>query len=357
MAKKDYYEILGVEKTATEDAIKKAYRKLAVKWHPDRNPNNKEAEEKFKEIAEAYSVLSDKEKRQQYDTFGTVDPHMQAGPMDDDLAEWARRAAERMHGHFGGFGGVHDEDIIKGSPIQVRVQLTMEDVYRGGRKTIYYERLKPCSHCNGTGIGEGGHEETCPTCHGRGIIGQSSQRGNIHMQSYGPCPTCHRKGTVIDKPCPYCNGMGLERGREEFSFDIPAGVTTGVYTKIPGMGNMVNGGGVPGDLILLFEVMSDGVFQAIEGTCDLLSVMDVPILDCITGCNRTIKCPDGKEYRFSVKQGCPDGQKIRLMGKGLPMHGGQRGSLYIVIRHKMPSSLTADEKKKVEELKKSANFK
>lgn len=148
----------------------------------------------------------------------------------------------------------------------------------------------------------------------------------------------------------------MERGREEFTFDIPAGVTSGVYTKIPGRGNMIQGGGVPGDLILLFEVLPDGIFQVIEGTCDLVAVMSVSILDCITGCNRTIKCPDGKEYRFNINTGCPDGQKIRLMGKGLPMNSGGRGSLYIVIRHNMPSSVTDDERKKIDELRKSTNF-
>lgn len=355
--KKDYYEILGIERTADADAIKKAYRKLSLKYHPDRNPGNKEAEDKFKEVAEAYDVLRDEKKRENYDRYGTADPRM--GGMDEDSVwqEMTRRAAEHMAG-MGGFGHMHDDGIIKGDTLQVEVRLTFSDLYRGGNHTVKYRRLKPCTHCNGTGLGENGYEETCPTCQGSGFIGQENRQGNAFMASYRPCPDCHGLGYKIVNPCPHCQGRGIEAADETFSFQIPTGVTTGVYTKVRGMGSYPVGikGGVPGDLILVFNVVSDGKFRVINGTCDLMTDVSVPVLDTITGCDREVTCPDGKTYRYKIKPGTLEGSKIRLVGKGLPMQVG-RGSLYITIHQIMPSTLSEAEKQKLEDLKKETNFK
>ena len=243
--KRDYYEVLGVRQDATEDEIKKAYRKIAIKYHPDRNPGDKEAEEKFKEAAEAYDVLHDPQKRQQYDQFGFN------GPMGRRLRRLRRRLDEhgrhllhvrrhlrrtrlrrlRRRWH----SGVHSS--IRGSDLRLKVRLTLEEVNKGVTKKFKVRKDIACSHCHGTGAEAGSTSEQCPTCHGSGIITHTTQSIFGMMQTQGVCPTCQGEGTVIKNKCHECGGTGVEKGEEVVEIKIPAGVAEGMVVNVPGKGN------------------------------------------------------------------------------------------------------------------------
>lgn len=360
MAKRDYYEILGVNKNATDKEIKKAYRKIAKECHPDVNPGNKEAEERFKEAVEAYDVLSDKEKRQQYDTFGTVDYSSYSGA-SADINEMIKRFMK--HGGFGHMFDDEDDDFIytkvsRGTDAKVRVTLTLEELYNKGRKTIKYNRLKPCSKCHGKGSKDGGSVGMCPHCHGTGHITQTQTFAYGFSSQTVQCPYCHGSGRMVSHPCDKCNGSGLEMQEESLIIDIPSGVTNGAVVKIPGKGNYCERmEGAEGDLILFFKISEHDNFKVIRNSpYDLVYIDETPVLDCITGCERTIKHIDGKTYKYTFRQGIEDGSVIRLAGKGLAKGNGQFGDLKIIVKYKMPKAISTDERKVIDNLRKSKNF-
>ena len=361
MANKDYYNILGVDKNVSDEDLKKAYRKLSLKYHPDRNPGNKEAEEKFKEVVEAYDILSDKEKRQQYDMFGTVDGNFNTS--NTDINEILKKFMR--HGGFGSFFGSEFDDesqyqnvIRKGQDKKVRVTLTLEEVFKRNKRTIRYDRYKPCSACGGKGIGENGHIGTCPTCHGSGFITKMERYAYGFSSETSPCPTCHGTGKSIVNGCPKCNGTGLERKEETITIDIPVGVTDGAAMQIPKMGNYcTRGEGQEGDLIVIFKVVEDEKFKiSPKSPYDLIYIDETPVLDCITGCDKIIKHPDGKQYKYNLRQGIEDGSIINLSGKGIARGDGYYGDLKIIVKYRMPTAISNEEKKLIDKLKKCKNF-
>ena len=363
MAQKDYYEILGVDRNASLDDIKKAYKKLAIKYHPDKNPGNKDAEEKFKDVVNAYEILSDPQKKQQYDTFGTVDGQFGMGGADSTMDEILRRFMQ--HGGFNPFGdddefmgGFRQQTVMRGTDAKVRVTLTLEEAYKRGSKTIKYNRLKPCKSCNGKGSKDGSTIGMCPHCHGTGYITQVQQFAFGFSRQTVQCPYCNGSGKKITNPCPKCNGSGLEMMEESFTFDIPAGVTDNVTMRIPRKGNYCERmEGQEGDLVIYFRIAENDRFKIIpKSPYDLVYIDETPVLDCITGCEKTIKHIDGKTYKYTFRQGIEDGSIINLTGKGLAKSNGLYGDLKIVVKYRMPKAITSEERKLIEKLRKTNNF-
>lgn len=371
--KKDFYEILGItddEKKLSgkefEKVLKKKYRNLAIKYHPDKNPGNKEAEAKFKEIVEAYDVLVDSNKRQQYDTFGSVDGNFNGGfggfNMDEVMKHFMRHGGFNPFGDdedFGFGGGFNRNRVLRGSDTKVRVTLTIDEAYNRGKKQIKYKRLKPCSVCHGKGSSDGGQLHTCPHCNGQGVIIKTQQFGFGFSQQTSPCPYCNGSGKVMTNPCRNCNGSGLEMAEETLVIDIPVGVTDGVGITIPNKGNYCERlEGEAGNLIIYFRIAEDNDFKVIQSSpYDLAYIDEVPVLDCITGCERTFTHLDGKTYKYTVRQGIEDGRIINLSGKGLMNENGSYGNLRIVVKYKMPKTINEEDKKLIAKLRKSPNFK
>ena len=259
--KRDYYEVLGVERNASEDEIKKAYRKIAIKYHPDRNPGDKEAEEKFKEAAEAYDVLHDPQKRQRYDQFGFNGPMGGEGGFGDfgatsmNMDDIFSMFGDIFGGHgFGGFGGgQRRQQQHRGSDLRLKVRLTLEEINQGVTKKFKVRKDIACSHCNGTGAENGSEREQCQTCHGTGVISHTTQSIFGMMQTQGVCPTCGGEGTVIKNKCHECHGEGIVKGEEVVEIKIPAGVAEGMVVNVPGKGNAGRRNGVNGDIQVFIE--------------------------------------------------------------------------------------------------------
>ena len=272
MAKRDYYEVLGVGKQATDDEIKKAYRKIAIKYHPDRNPGNKEAEEKFKEAAEAYSVLSDKQKRQQYDQFGFDGPNMEGGfggfggaggfSMDDIFSMFGDVFGGRGgFSGFGGFGGGGAQRAqYRGSDLRLKVRLSLQEVATGVTKKFKVKKDVVCQHCHGSGAQAGSSATTCPTCNGNGYTVKTVRSILGMMQTQSECPTCHGEGKVIKNKCPHCAGTGIVKGEEVVEINIPAGVAEGMVVNVPGKGNAAPHNGVNGNIQVFIEEEPNDTF-------------------------------------------------------------------------------------------------
>lgn len=354
MNTKDYYEILGVEKNASDDEIKKAFHKLSLKWHPDKwakasDEEKKTAEEKFKEIAEAYGVLSDKDKRAKYDMFGSN------GMNGSGFEEPDMEDIMSMFRNFGGFGGGFRRS---GPDLNARYTITvgLDDLYYGREKTIKYYRTAKCHACNGKGSKTEGGVEKCPYCNGTGMITNTQQRGNTIIQNMTPCNHCHGTGKFIKDPCDVCNGTGQERIEDEFSIKIPAGVMNGVTVSIPGRGNFAtDGSGRCGNLNVTFNVMPYGKFVQ-NGQFDIYTEIDVPVIDCITGRKVEFQFIDGSYKTVEIPMGTIGGDVITMEGLGLPDNYGSRGDLVINIRQIMPKNISEEEMKKLKELKEHKNF-
>lgn len=355
---KDFYRILGVEKNASDDEIKKAYKKLALKYHPDRNPGNKEAEEKFKEAAEAYSILSDKEKRQRYDTYGTADA---TGFADMDINDIFSRFRhmnpfEDMFG--GGFSG-NAQRVYRGEDKRVSVSLTLEELYNGGKKSISYSLHRHCKTCGGSGS-KTGKIEKCPYCGGTGFVTETNRQHGIIMQQSYPCPYCHGTGEVLSEPCDDCGGSGFVNTTEKSEITIPfidQVVQGGIV--IDGKGHScANNRGGNGRLILKYNVRLDGDYTLDSNNySNVIKTVDVPILDCITGGSVKVSYFNNSTFKVDVKKCTVDGMTYRLKGKGLPLSNGSRGDLLIKVRMVMPKDLNDNEIKTLNKLKKSTNFK
>ena len=362
--KRDYYEVLGVEKNASEDEIKKAYRKIAIKYHPDRNPGDKEAEEKFKEAAEAYDVLHDPQKRQQYDQFGFDGP-MGGGfggfggasmNMDDIFSMFG----DIFGGHgFGGFGGGgRRTQKYRGSDLRLKVRLTLEEINQGVTKKFKVRKDIPCSHCHGTGAENGSGTEQCPTCHGSGVISHTTQSIFGMMQTQGVCPTCGGEGTIIKNKCHDCQGEGVVKGEEVVEIKIPAGVAEGMVVNVPGKGNAGRRNGVSGDIQVFIEEEKSDTF--VRDGNDLIYNLLLDFPTAVLGGDVEIPTIEGSKLRVKVDSGTQPGKTLRLRGKGLPAlqcYGSGRGDLVVNISVYVPKTLSRDEKEAIEKFKNSDNFK
>ena len=354
MAKRDYYEVLGVDKNATADDIKRAYRKLAVKYHPDKNPGNKEAEEKFKEAAEAYSVLSDSDKKMKYDQFGHAGVDG-AGPdfsggfgnLNDILNDLFGGAFGGGFGGFGGFGGgfgggQRRERVYRGRDIRVRVKLTLEEIARGVEKEISIEKNVPCPDCGGRGARNSSDVKTCPACNGTGQVQRVVNSFLGQTVTYSTCQQCGGEGKIISNPCHTCNGTGLVRQRETIKVKIPAGVEAGMQMTVQGEGHAAKNNGINGDLLVVIEEQEHPDFRR-EGS-NLLYTKVISIVDAMLGCEVEIPCLDGK-YKVKVEPGTQSGTVVRLRGKGLPsVNSYGTGDLYVKLAVWIPKKLTKDEK-------------
>ncbi len=367
MAKRDYYEVLGVDKKASEDEIKKAYRKIAIKYHPDRNPGDKTAEEKFKEAAEAYSVLSDKQKRQQYDQFGFDGPNMGGGfggfgaggfSMDDIFSMFGDVFGGR--GGFGGFSGFGGGQRAQyhGTDLRLKVRLTLQEISTGVTKKFKVRKDIVCSECNGSGAQKGSGSETCPTCHGQGYTVRTVRSILGMMQTQSECPTCHGEGTIIKNKCPHCSGQGIVKGEEVVEINIPAGVAEGMVVNVPGKGNAAPHNGVPGNIQVYVEEEPNDTF--VRDGQDIIYNLLLDFPTAALGGEVDIPTIEGTKVKIKIEPGTQPGKTLRLRGKGLPAvqgYGSGRGDLVVQVSVYVPKTLDRQERQMLEQLRESDNFK
>ena len=364
MEKRDYYEVLGVSKSADATEIKKAYRKLALKYHPDKNPGDKEAEEKFKEAAEAYDVLSNEEKRRRYDQFGHagVGGAGQGGfgggmSMDDIFSQFGD-----IFGSFGGFsgfggfgGGRSARRVNRGTNLRVKVKMNLQEIATGIEKKIKVKKYVACQHCNGTGAKDGKSYSTCSTCKGSGQVTRVQNTILGAMQTTSTCPTCEGEGKIINEKCTFCNGEGVLMSEEVISINIPAGVGEGMQLSLSGKGNAARRGGVNGDLIVLIEEEEHP--ELVRDGNDLLYNVFSGYPEAVLGETVEIPTIEGK-VKVKIEAGTQPGKILRLRGKGLPdVNGYGKGDLLAKVNVWIPKNLSKDEKKLVEKMKEAEGFK
>jgi len=358
--------VLGVDKNASEDEIKKAYRKIAIKYHPDRNPGNKEAEEKFKEAAEAYDVLHDKQKRQQYDQFGFNGPQMGGGfdfngssmNMDDIFSMFGDLFGGHAGFGGGGFGGGRQRQAEKerGGDLRLRVKLTYEEMATGVTKKFRVHKDMPCSHCHGSGAEAGSTMETCPTCHGSGIITHTTQSIFGMMQTQGVCPTCGGRGQVIKNKCKYCGGTGIEKGDEVVEINIPAGVAEGMVVNVAGKGNAGRNNGINGNIQVYIEEEPNSIFVRDGNNLIYNLLLDFPT--AALGGEAEIPLLGGTRAKIKIEPGTQPGKTLRLRDKGFPIvQSYGKGDLIVNISVYVPKTLSSQERKVLEEMRNSDNFK
>ncbi len=361
MSKRDNYEVLGISRNATEAEIKKAYRQLALKYHPDKNPGDKAAEEKFKEAASAYEILSNPEKRRRYDQYGH---HGMGGPGTGDMN------MEDIFSHFGDvFGGAHpfesffgggsrhggERPVYRGSNLRIKVKLTLAEIAHGTEKKIRVNKMGPCHSCHGTGAEKGSSFHSCSTCKGTGHVRRVTNTILGQMQTTSTCPQCHGEGQTITVKCKPCSGSGITRGEEVISINIPAGVGEGMQLSMSGKGNAGERGGIAGDLIIAFEEIKDEDLQ--RDNNNLLYDLHISFADAALGTQAEIPIIEGKA-KIKIEPGTQAGKVLRLRGKGLPdVNGHGRGDIIVNVNVWTPKSLSSEEKNILEKLRHSANFK
>ncbi len=375
MAKTDYYEVLGVSKTATDDEIKKAYRKKAIQYHPDKNPGNKEAEEKFKEAAEAYGVLSDSDKRQKYDQFGFDGLNAGSGfggggfsgqgmSMDDIFSMFGDifgNGGGFSSGGFGGFGGFggrsgarSGERKFKGADVRIKVSLTLEEINTGVTKKFKVKKLVPCTHCNGTGAENGSGTQTCPDCHGTGTVTRTQQSIFGMMQTQTVCSRCGGEGKIIKNRCHHCNGDGVVYGEEIVEVKIPAGVADGMQLVVENKGNAGKHNGYPGSLLIVIEEIPHK--DLIRDENDLVYNLLLSIPQAALGGAVEIPTLDGA-VKLKIEPGTQPGKVLRLRDKGLPiLRSNRRGDMLVNVSVYIPESLSKDEKSTLEKFSSSDHF-
>lgn len=370
MSKRDFYDILGVAKNASAEEIKKAYRKLAIKHHPDKNPDDKAAEEKFKEAAEAYEVLSNPEKKQRYDQFGHAGVGAAGGGgggygsggmnMEDIFSQFGD-----IFGGGGGspfdsfFGGQQSRSsgrrVTKGSNLRIKVKLTLEEIANGTEKKIKVNKQITCKTCDGSGAKDRSSVSTCNTCGGSGAVRRVTNTILGQMQTTATCPTCHGSGQQITAKCNACHGEGSVRGEETININIPAGVSDGMQLSMAGKGNAAPNGGVPGDLIILIEELPHETLKR-EGN-NIVYDLHVSIIDAALGFSAEVPTIDGKA-KIKIDPGTQSGKLLRLKGKGIPeINSYHRGDEIIHVNIWTPKVLNSEERAMLEKLRESPNFK
>lgn len=361
MSKRDYYEVLGVSRNASAEEIKKAYRKLALKYHPDKNPDDSEAESKFKEAAEAYDVLSNPEKKSRYDQFGhqafsgAGSGGFHAGGMTvEDIFD----SFGDIFGDFGfgGFGGSRRSRTrtTKGSDIRIKVKLSLKDIAKGVDKKIKIKKYVACDSCDGTGAKNGSAYHTCSTCHGTGQVTRVTNTFLGQMQSTSACPSCGGQGKTISQKCDTCYGEGIISREETISFSIPAGVEEGMTLKLSGKGNAARRGGINGDLLVMIH--EDKHSELKRDGNDLLYNLYLSIPDAVNGTTAEIPTIESK-VKIKIEQGTQPGKILRLRGKGLPdVNGYGTGDILVSINVWIPKEISREEAKIFEKLKDSPNF-
>jgi molecular chaperone DnaJ len=360
MSKRDYYEVLGVEKNATAEEIKKAYRKKAIQYHPDKNPGDKQSEEKFKEAAEAYEVLSNAEKKQRYDQFGHAGLGGQGGfgdarTMDDIFSMFGDIFGSSGFGGFGGFSsGGRSQRVNHGSNLRVKVTMDLHEIAHGTEKKLKVKKYVSCQTCHGTGAKGGSGYKTCSTCRGTGQVTRVSNTFLGQMQTTSACPTCGGEGKIISEKCDVCYGEGIVQGEEVITIKIPAGVGEGMQLSLTGKGNAARRGGIPGDLLVL--ITEEAHAELIRDENDLIYNLFLSIPDITLGTTTEIPTIDGK-VKVKIDPGTQPEKILRLRGKGLPdVNGYGKGDLLVKIHAWVPQKLTSEERKILEKLQSSPNF-
>jgi molecular chaperone DnaJ len=358
--KRDLYEVLGVSRDASQDEIKKAYRKLAIQFHPDKNPGDEGAEEKFKEIAESYAILSDQDKRTRYDRFG--------------------HSATSGAGDFGGFSNIEDifsafgdifgggfGDIFgggsrrrgradnRGGDLQLRLRLTLEEIATGITKKIKVKKYVGCDECNGTGSAKDSRPEQCPVCHGTGEMRQVTQSLFGQMINVTTCNRCNGRGSVISNPCRKCHGDGRVNGQKNIEINIPAGVTSGNYIPLKGEGNIGKNNGPTGDLIVYIEEQKHSIFERVGN--DVIMVLPISYPEAVLGGSLEIPTLTGKA-KINIPAGTQAGKILRMRNKGIPnVHGAGIGDQLVQVQVYIPTRLSIEEKEKIKDLEKFENLK
>jgi molecular chaperone DnaJ len=354
MAKRDYYDVLGVDRTASPDQLKSAYRKLAVKYHPDKNPGDKVAEDKFKEASEAYGVLSDKSKKQNYDNFGHA----------------AFENGGSGQGGFGGFSGADFSDIFedffgdfggggrrssrknnnRGSDLRYDLSISLEEAYTGKKQNIQFSTSEKCNTCKGNGSKPGYNPDRCTYCGGNGRI--RSNQGFFTVQQ--TCPQCAGSGEEINNPCNDCNGQGNKQSSKKISVTIPKGVDDGTRIRLAGKGEAGTRGGASGDLYLFVNVESHQVFK--RSDVNLFFEFPISVADAALGTSIEIPTIDGGKAKIKIPEGTQSGKQFRLKGKGMPfMRRGDFGDLYVQIKTEVPINLNKEQKELLEKFRKIEN--
>lgn len=369
MSKRDYYDVLGVAKSSSAEEIKKAYRKLAIKYHPDKNPDDKSAEEKFKEAAEAYEVLSNPEKKQRYDHYGHAGVGGAAGGggfggggmnMEDIFSQFGDifggGGGSPFESFFGGGGQQRGgRRVAKGTNLRIKVKLTLEEIANGTEKKIKVNKQITCKTCDGSGAKDRGSVSTCKTCGGSGAVRRVTNTILGQMQTTSTCPTCNGSGSQITAKCNSCHGEGIVRGEETITINIPAGVSDGMQLSMSGKGNAAPNGGIPGDLIILIEEVPHETLKR-EGN-NVVYDLHVSIIDAALGYSAEVPTIDGKA-KIKIDPGTQSGKLLRLKGKGLPeINSYHRGDEIIHINIWTPKALSTEERSMLEKLRDSPNFK
>ena len=349
--KRDYYEILGVDRSASAEAIKKAYRKVAMKYHPDKNPGDQVAEDKFKEASEAYEVLSDAEKKQRYDQFG----HQAFGPGSggfgggfhdaSDIFEQVFGGGFNINDLFGGGGGRSRGGAARGADLRYDLEVDFEEAALGSSRTLTLPVSTPCTACSGSGAEPGTSKQTCPTCGGRGQV--SSGGGFIQFSQ--TCPTCGGTGEIIPTPCRVCNGTGYVKERTKVKLKIPAGVESGSRQRLAGKGEAGARGGPAGDLFIVFHVQDHAFFR--RNNLDILLEVPVPFHIAMLGGDIQVPTLHG-DARLKIPAGTQNGKLFRLRGQGIQdqAHGHGKGDQHVMVNIEVPAKLSGKEKKAMEKL-------
>jgi len=362
MSKRDYYEVLGVSKGATKDEIKKAYRKQALKYHPDKNPGNKEAEEKFKEAAEAYEVLSNDEKKARYDQFGHAGMGNNMGggfgggmTMEDIFSSFGDIFGDAFGGAFGSRrSGGRSRSVNKGTNIRIKVKLTLEEFAHGAEKRVRVSKYVTCNECHGSGAASDSDVTTCSACKGTGHTTRVMNTILGQMQTTAPCNVCGGEGKVINKKCHKCYGEGIVQAEEVIPLSIPPGLAAGMQLSVSGKGNAARRGGINGDLIVLVE--EEPHDELIRQGNDLIYNLFISIPDAVLGASVEVPTIEGK-VRIKIDPGTQGGKILRLRGKGLPdVNGYGKGDLLVNVNVWIPRNLSKEEHKMMEQYRNSATF-
>jgi molecular chaperone DnaJ len=372
MSKRDYYDILGVGKSSSPEEIKKAYRKLAIKYHPDKNPDDHTAEDKFKEAAEAYEILSNPEKKQRYDHYGHAGVGGASGGgggyggggmnMEDIFSQFG----DIFGGGGGGgspfesfFGGQQQSRggrrVAKGSNLRIKVKLTLEEIAHGAEKKIKVNKQVVCKTCDGSGAKDKASVSTCKSCGGSGSVRRVTNTILGQMQTTSTCPTCNGSGSQITSKCTSCHGEGTVRGEETITINIPAGVSDGMQLSMSGKGNAAPNGGIPGDLIILIEEIPHETLKR-EGN-NIVYDLHLSIIDAALGYSAEVPTIDGKA-KIKIEPGTQSGKLLRLKAKGIPeVNSYHRGDQIIHVNIWTPKALSSEERNMLEKLRESPNFK